>query len=497
MSRTHTIRRHLLPRALGLLAVLPLAACSAKQQPAQTGLEMRAREFYASEWSGVLGGDSVEGASITFAKLNELSNLGVEAGVVRDVVSRVLTADLTGAGREEFSAYFTGVPEAACSNVSVVGVSPFSMGVVGGVEYVKAIAAWSGTCLAPPSAEPVHVSTLYVQREVAEGTWSPVRAGAIAQPPESAGAADLPAWALGPLECATDVRARWEVAAAWGAMCKDAAVAGVPLVAVSGWRSAGEQANRFLGAVEFYGSRDEAERYVAFSDRAACASRHCAGEAIDVQMDQAASAWLREVVGCRRAVGGVVLGASCRPDERPVSRMEQYGFVEPLASSPGHLEYVLPVNAVSADGCEDSTGGAPAAIVASVFRCTLRELGEVSDDTVREALLVAECESGLNPRAEQLQGMYRDVAHPQSGRRYEGGGLFGLTRSQVHDFVAGGSVEDPWANSLAAARIFITERQSGRDGWGPFVCARGDAAVRAVLPQQTWPEWVLQYVPVR
>lgn len=472
-----------------------LAACSSSREAAPVGLETRAREFYAPEWGGVLGGDSVEGASITFSKLNELSNLGVEAGVVRDAVARVLRADLTGEGREEFSSYFVAVPEAACTGVSVIGVSPFSMGVVGGIEYVKAIAAWSGTCRVPPSAEPVFVSTLYMQREVGESAWQPVREGAIAQTAESVGAVDLPAWALGPLECAVDVRARWEVAAAWSAMCTDAAAAGVPLVAVSGWRSAGEQANRFLGAVEFYGSREEAERYVAFSDRAACASRHCAGEAIDVQMDQAASTWLREVVGCRRSVGGVVLGASCRPGEEPISRMEQYGFVEPLASSPGHLEYVLPVNAVSADGCEDSTGGAPAAVVASVFRCTLRELGEVNDDVVREALVVAECESGLNPRAEQLQGAYRNEAHPQSGRKYEGSGLFGLTRAQVRDFVAGGRVEDPWANTLAAARIFVAERQSGREGWGPFVCARGDAAVRAVLPQQTWPEWVLQYVP--
>jgi hypothetical protein len=473
-----------------------LAGCSSSPQSASVGLETRAREFYAAEWSGVLGGDAVEGTSVAYAGLNELSNLGLEAGVARGVVTRVLVADLTGSGREEFASYFNGVPAGACSNVSVIGASPFSMGVIAGVEYVKAVAAWSGSCPAPPSAEPVFVSTLYLQRGVEEGgVWTPVREGVIPQPAESAGAGDLPEWALGPVSCSTGVRARWEVAAAWETMCGAAAADGVALVAHSGWRSAGEQANRFAGAVEFYGSRDEAERYVAFSDRAACASRHCAGEALDVQMDPAASAWLREVVGCRRSVGGVVIGAACRADERPITQMEQYGFVEPLASSPGHLEYVLPVNAVQADGCEDSTGGAPAAIVASVFRCTLRELGVASDDTVREALVVAECESGLNPRAEQLQGAYRNTTHPQSGRRYEGAGLFGLTRVQVSEFVAGGAHLDPWANALAAARLFVNERQSGRDGWGAFVCARGDAAVKAVLPQQAWPGWVLQYVP--
>ncbi len=488
--------RRVVRSAVGVLLLALLAGCSSNQQSLQAGLETRAREFYAAEWSGVLGGDAVEGTSVAHATLNELSNLGLEADVAREVVSRVLVADLTGSGREEFGSYFNGVPAGVCSNVSVVGASPFSMGVIAGVEYVKAVAAWSGACPDPPSAETVFVSTLYLQRVVEEGgVWAPVREGVIPQPAESAGAGDLPEWALGPVACSTGVRARWEVAAAWETMCAAAATDGVMLVASSGWRSASEQANRFAGAVEFYGSRDEAERYVAFSDRAACASRHCAGEALDVQMEPAASAWLREVVGCRRAVGGVVLGAACRTNERPVMRMEQYGFVEPLASSPGHLEYVLPVNAVQADGCEDSTGGAPAAIVVSVFRCTLRELGVVSDDTVREALVVAECESGMNPRAEQLQGAYRNTTHPQSGRRYEGAGLFGLTRAQVSGLVAGGTYLDPWVNALAAARLFVSERQSGRDGWGAFVCARGDAAIEAVLPQQAWPGWVLQYVP--
>jgi hypothetical protein len=488
----HHFRRTVAGLLVAVLAAVLAAGCTQQSEQSPV-LSVRAREFYAPAWLAAVGGDVVDGAVLDFAVLNTLDNLGFEAAAVRDAVTAVWLADVTGSKREAFGSYFTNVQPGACSSASVIGVSPFSMGSVGGVEYVKALVAWSGTCAVMPLANSVQVASVYMMRT--DNAWQPVREGAIPQSPEQAAASAVPAWALGDLACSRGEVARWELVAAWGRMCQDAAAAGVTLQVESGWRSATAQADRFAGAVEFYGSREDAEKYVAFSDQAACASRHCAGEAIDVAMDATASAWLRAVVGCQRVDGGVVLGAACRADERAVLKMEQYGFVEPLASSPGHLEYALGVSAIEADGCEDSLGGATAALVVSLFRCVVRELGDVSDEVLREALAVAQCESGMNPAGRQLQGAYRTNAHLVSGRVYEGLGLFGLTDRRVGELVAGGRAKDAWSNTLAAARLYVQERQSGRDGWGPFVCARGDAAIAAVLGTSApWPAWIELHV---
>ena len=480
--------------AIVLSVVLALvSACSSAATPVEV-LKTSPRDFYDPAWIAALGGDLAAGETADFSKLNSIDNLGFEAPTVRDAVTAVWLADVTGQGREAFAAYFATTQPGTCSSVKVIGVSPFSMGSVGSVEYIKALVAWSGVCTAQAATNAAQVATVYMTRD--DRGWQPVHEGAIPQVAEQVATSEIPSWALGLLPCSKAETARWELVAAWGQMCKDAAAAGVTLRVDSGWRSSTEQADRFAGAVEFYGSREVAEKYVAFSDRAACASRHCAGEALDVVMDTASSSWLRALVGCQRVDGGVVLGAACRSDERAVLRMEQYGFVEPLASSPGHLEYVLNVAPVEADGCEDSPGGVPATLVVAVFRCTLRELGTPNDETLREALAVAQCESGMNPQGRQMQGEYRDRAHPVTGRVYEGAGLFGLTDRQVTDLVAGGRPQDAWANTLAAARLYVRESQSGRDGWGPFVCAKGDAAIPAVLTASTmWPAWIMTYVP--
>jgi hypothetical protein len=278
-------------------------------------------------------------------------------------------------------------------------------------------------------------------------------------------------------------------------MCAAAAKDGVVLQVVSGWRSVAEQQERFEGAVEFYGSRDEARRHVAVSEREACASRHCAGEALDVEMDNAAASWLRQVVACRRIDGSIVEVGSCRQDERAVVRLEKYGFAEPLATSPGHLEYTMALNELSGDACADSPSAQVPTLIVEVFKCSTRELGVVPADLLRQALVVAECSSKWNPAARMFDGRYANVTHPDSGRFYAGVGLFGLTPRQVSKLVAGGEANDAWQHTLAAARLYVAEVQAGRNGWGPFVCGSGDAAVTSVIAPAAWPSWMTLYVP--
>jgi hypothetical protein len=450
-------------------------------------LTVRAREFSTREWDDALGGDSGFDASA----LEGLSDLGAEAPAAIAVAKAVAVAETSGVGRDTHEAYFVDAQPAGCSGVNVVAASAFSLGTLGGVQYAKALVAWHGSCAVPvvnPSIMPLYLS-------YQNGKWQPEAPGTLPQVAETPLSGDIPQWSLKELECSNGAKARIEVALAWQQMCQAAAADGVKLHVTSGWRSVAEQQSRFEGAVEFYGSREEAKRHVAVSERAACASRHCAGEALDVTMDPTAAAWLHDVRACRRADGSVVEVTQCRDGERAVLRLETYGFSEPLATSPGHLEYTLALNDLSEGSCADSPSSQVATMIVEVFRCGLRELGVVSPTTLRQALLVAECASRWKPSAKMLDGRYAQTAHPVSGRFYAGEGLFGLTQRQVSKLVAGGEVSDGWANALAAARLYVAEVRSGRNGWGPFVCATGDAAVPGVLATASWPSWMAMYVP--
>jgi D-alanyl-D-alanine carboxypeptidase len=450
-------------------------------------LTVRPREFSAPAWDKVLGGDG----TIDTNALDGLSDLGSDTADVLAVARAVVVADVSGVGRDAYPAYFADTQPAACTNVTATAASAYSLGEISGVHYAKALVVWSGSCSVPvPSAA---LGAVYLTKQ--GNSWQPEAPGMLPQQQETPLSSEVPDWALEALVCSNGQRARIEVALAWEQMCKAAAADGIALNVVSGWRSAAEQQDRFEGAVEFYGSREEARRHVAISEREACASRHCAGEAIDVEMTTEAAAWLRQVVACRRVDGSIVEVSSCRENERGVLRLEQYGFAEPLATSPGHLEYTMALNELSGGACADAPSAQVPTLIIEVFKCSTRELGPVSATLLRQALVVAECSSGWNPAAKMLDGLYANSAHPATGKFYDGVGLFGLTQRQVSKLVAGGEAADAWQHALAAARLYVAETQAGRDGWGPFVCGAGDAAVPSVIAPTSWPAWMTLYVP--
>jgi hypothetical protein len=467
---------------IAIAAVVLISACASgtDQQP---GLSVRPVEFSTRQWDAALGGDG----GVDLTRLEGLSDLP-DAPAALAVARAVAQADLSGTGREAYGAHFADTPPAACSGVTLAAASAFSIGEAGAVRYAKALIAWSGSCaVAPPSPA---ILDVYLADD--GSGWKPVHAGSIPQEPEVAGAAEVPAWALSALECSDGAQARVEVAMAWKTMCEQAAADGVTLRAEEGYRSASEQEQRFADAVEFYGSQEEARRHVAPVE-GSCSSRHCAGEALDVRMDAAASSWLRAVVGCRRVGGSMVEAASCRPDERAVLQMERYGFAEPRTTAPGHLEFSIALESLQQDACADAPSAQIPALVVSVFRCVARVLGPVPAELIKEALVVSECSSSWNPAAEQFDGKYATRPNPTTNRLYEGQGLFGLPPRVVSQLVAGGDALDPWQNATAAARLYVREVQRGRQGWGFNVCATGDAAVTAVLGAP-WPAWISMWV---
>jgi hypothetical protein len=94
---------------------------------------------------------------------------------------------------------------------------------------------------------------------------------------------------------------------------------------------------------------------------------------------------------------------------------------------------------------------------------------EVRNEVAR-ALVLARCESGLNP---SLLGGDRSKDAPA--------GLFQLDGPTVSS-LAGGPAADPVANSDAAARLYLDRRRSGVDGFSPWPCARSLPASGGALP---------------
>lgn len=468
---------------MAAMAVALLVGCGGGNKSANGVVAVRPLEFSTGVWDGALGGEG----PVDAAKLDGLTDLP-DGESAMTVARAVVQADLTGAGREQFVEYFRHTPGAQCRDVSVLAVSAYSLGAVEGVRFAKALAVWSGVCNFQMPG--LNVVDVYLRND--SSAWEPVRHGEIPQSPERTGMNEVPSWALRELACSKGLKARIEVAMAWEQMCAAAKSAGVELVAQSAWRSVEEQRALFEKAVEFYGSESEARRYVADATTA-CESRHCAGEAIDARTDPAAMGWLQTVVACQRLDGTTVQARSCQEAERAITNSERYGFSQAVATSPGHLEYNQVLNPLEGGACADTPSAQVPTLIVEVWRCALRKNGVVSEQVLKEALVVSECASAWNPSAREFDGRYKTEVNPTSGRTYEGVGLFGVPANLVPAWVAGGSAEDAWANALAAARMYSHEALSGRDPWGWSVCARGDAVVQGVLGRE-FPEWVSRYV---
>ena len=117
-------------------------------------------------------------------------------------------------------------------------------------------------------------------------------------------------------------------------------------------------------------------------------------------------------------------------------------------------------------------------------------IGQESQRVVAEALIVASCESNLDPTASAFGGTFAAAAHPDTGLPYDRQGLFGLSSAMVVAF-AGPDVSpfDPAISAAVAAQLWLSERAAGRSGWDPFGCA-ATAAFHAVsvLPSYGGPE---------
>jgi hypothetical protein len=131
-------------------------------------------------------------------------------------------------------------------------------------------------------------------------------------------------------------------------------------------------------------------------------------------------------------------------------------------------------------------------MVASIFRCHLIEAG-YEPARVRtiaaEAVAVAECESHFDPEAVIFDGRYRDVAHPVTGDRYSGAGVFQFIRRTADLWIEGGyaNVTDPVANIDAAARIYISNEARGFPGWSDWACAAANDGFRSRSVLPGWP----------
>lgn len=154
--------------------------------------------------------------------------------------------------------------------------------------------------------------------------------------------------------------------------------------------------------------------------------------------------------------------------------------------------------------CRPASGTPVPDMVAEIFRCRVSPHlpPEKVDRVVREAVVVAECESRFDPNVVVFDGRYADSPHPRTGMRYTAAGVFQFIRATADDYIVGGyaKVKDPVANIDAAARLYLDTRSHGGWGWEPWECAavNGSFKANSVLPG--WPggpaeipAWALKY----
>lgn len=539
-SLTHARRIRLVVSALaacGLVAIGVVAATGGLEQPTQdTQISVPSGpapwDFTTPQWDAALGGDQVLDAQ-AYTELEAATDpaMGAEDADVRELVRDTALADLTGSGRPALAAltpdgiapYWPAAPQSGqqaapqCTDVTILAAAPAALPVTGSdaatlgmvSRFAKALVAFTGTCgtqtfdLANPGIRYVYAGKVGADRWVPLRYWQVPYDDAFDAIPAATEPYD---WELAavPADCAADVvvRARIAVADAFTQMCRAAAGEGVSLRAVSGFRTRAEQAALYAQAVEFYGSAEAAGKHVAYADAGVCTSKHCSGLAVTVADDPATVEWLTQTAGCVSTDGVVTAGSSCAAGATAVPNRAVWGFAAPLATSPGYLEFTLPLasdqeSSLATPNC--APAGLPVANqVAAIFRCRLAREGVVgpqAEQVVAEALVVSRCESGWNPSAAAFAGRFATTEHPATGLRYTQQGVFMLSADVARAGWVRGGVDartDTVANINAAASLWLTTRS-----WVQFGCATGGGFEQGpALPQYggpALPEWAYLY----
>ena len=445
-------------------------------------------EFSPDVWVDLLGGDQ----ELNLAVIEQAAQTSDVTGLADAQAQAfgVVAADVTGVNRERFDDYFTpGHTGQYCSDVEEVATLVAAMEVDTslasgsdiGALWAKSLVLWTGACPVPPAhvtAGDPYTTTVYL-RDRGDG-WEPVREGFIPQRTVTrfVDPGEVPEWALQKLDgCAAEAhRVRLEVAAAWEVLCAAALDAGVAPTVTSSFRNTTEQRARFEAGVDIHGSIDTARLRVAFADDTVCTSRHCAGTALDVSTTSEVLAWLRTPVGCIDSVSAEFLNASdCAGSTRQVQRMERFGFTEPLPGSPGHLEFIFPLTRIDGGGlCAVPASSGVLDQITAAWECELTYSGIAAQGhpgLVARALSVAAQCSNLDTRWAFEGGVYSQVEDPRTSEVRTEAGLFALSAPYRTGFALPG--EDP--NSAAgqasvAARVYVAERNLGRNGWGVFGC---------------------------
>lgn len=499
--------------ALGLVVLILLGAIYQLRTNVSTTREEPGFDpttWFAPQWEDLLGGDSLTpNPQLDLAAIAATTDL---PGSVLQPATRLFydltTASASGLGRDEFGTYFARnhpvirptSTSSFCTEVSVEAVSAFYLPVAPRNSLIKALVLWRGNCPYPPpsitpaGSEPLYLNFLYAAQDEVLSNRSPERLltrynkWVPARPAELPGSnswqkfsASTPApFELNTIpKCAVSgIVARIEVAVAYMALCAEAEAAGMPLMAVEGYRTPADQKALYDAARKRYGSDRAARARVAYSDGYLCESMHCAAEAIDLAPNADVAKWLSAPVAC--LADGVLVSPPCAPATTPVTRLERYGFTAPHPQHGYHLEYVLGTLSADADLYGDCTpGGQPvAARIDLIFRCRLLEGGlgaELASIVAKEATLVATCTSGLDPGFTSYGGAYASTPNPLTGSLDDRVGIFGLSAAVVSRWVPPN--ESPLSASSnidAAARIFVDERSWGGWGWNLFACAAAD-----------------------
>lgn len=473
-------------------------------------------EYQPEAWTAILvapdatdaqTGDSATRRQAQIDALNTAPSTLEDRKDAEALAGAIVQAAVSGVGRSQWADYFprSGDDPSGCRDVTIdaVNAQPLPYAAMGNQTWAKAIVVWNGNCpgtldtFTPQGG--LQASYVYLLR--GDNGWIPVREAALPGRGSSLGGQDVDRSLLDTLDgCSRgDQYARIEVATAWKELCEAATADGIALVATSAWRSAQQQAELYDEARTLWG--DDADLYIARSDTDGCTSKHCAGVAIDVELSDTTLAWLRSPVGCLTAgdVTPVAPDGTCPAGADLVSRAARYGFVQPLTSSPGHLEYAGPVSRISTGGdtCRDVAPGPVPGQIADVWRCRLARAGvtdSASVDIVATAVTVARCQSNWNPAFVAFDGTFRDEPHPDTGQPYDAAGLFALSRDYARAYTGDEqSWIDPAVAADTAASAWLEEETYGRDGWQLFSCVSGDGIVTGGLLDQGLPAWAYQY----
>jgi hypothetical protein len=446
-------------------------------------------------WSLALSGSSSLSPDALAAALSvkETSDLPArEFDKAGEVAQAVLLARASGQGREVFPEFFLPgaselsqtAPPAFCQDVRVRAVNAQSVPATDG-RFARALVLWSGAC---PAGSVLTSTVVFLERT--EDSYQPVWSVAGVVRPDGMAPGVPQGWELSRFSsCGSKdnrrFQARAELVAVFEDMCKDAAKDKVSLEVTSALRSASEQELLLAEAADRLGSRLDARRWVAESDGVSCASRHCAGEAVDVEDTASVKRWLFATVGCLSAPQGgdpVFTPASkCQSGQTPVQRLERYGFTAPLPGQPWHLELGLPLPLLASDvagSCDPPRSQSVPQLVVSVFRCQLESAGvdrATADQAAGEAVVVSRCSSNWNAGYVAFAGRFRDTPNPQTGELSDETGVFALSGAAADRWVPGGrdAASDATANITGAASVWLAEHAAGRPGFGPFPCAQG------------------------